>query len=83
MATKKAAKPSGIWEQDGLDPIWLSADRVGAVRGPRSYRSGGWWFLPSWLPDALEFDVGPFATRWRACEAAVTLAREYAAAALH
>ncbi|GFE77185.1 hypothetical protein NTCA1_48340 [Novosphingobium sp. TCA1] len=28
-----------------------------------SYRTGGWWFLPAWLPDAPEYDVGPFRTK--------------------
>lgn len=25
--------------------------------------SGWWWFLPAWLPDTQEHDVGPFKTK--------------------
>ncbi|WP_261336633.1 hypothetical protein [Rhizobium leguminosarum] len=39
------------WEQDGIDTGWFFAKNIGSVRSSTSYRSGGWWFLPKWLPD--------------------------------
>jgi hypothetical protein len=51
------------WVRDGLDPGWFLADGIGSVRSAVTYRSGGWWFLPAWLPDTPEHDVGPFRTR--------------------
>ena len=58
------------WVSDGLDSGWLTADGIGAVRSPRSYRPGAWWFLPEWLPDEAQHDVGPFPTRGAAIAAA-------------
>ena len=66
------------WIADGLDSGWLTAAGIGAIRSPRSYRPGGWWFLPDWLPDQPEHDVGPFPTR----TAAITFA-EIAAGNAH
>ncbi|NWK94658.1 hypothetical protein DM806_03030 [Sphingobium lactosutens] len=63
-----------IWERDGVDPGWLIASGIGSVRSSASYRPGGWWFLPDWLPDSEEFDVGPFRTKALAIEQAETLA---------
>lgn len=51
------------WEQDGIDSGWFFAKSVGSVRSSISYRPGGWWFLPEWLPDTEEHDVGPFKTK--------------------
>ena len=51
------------WEQDGIDSGWFFAKNVGSVRSSTSYRSGGWWFLPKWLPDTEGHDVGPFKTK--------------------
>jgi len=52
------------WRQDGIDNGWFSADGLGAVRSSASYgRAGGWWFLPAWLPDTEEHDIGPFRTK--------------------
>jgi len=39
-----------------------------------SYRPGGWWFLPKWLPDTEEHDVGPFKTKTAALAEAERLA---------
>lgn len=58
------------WVADELDSGWLTAVGIGAVRSSRSYRPGGWWFLPEWLPDQAEYDVGPFRTRRAAIAAA-------------
>jgi hypothetical protein len=64
------------WEVDGLDRTWLIAAGVGAVRNARTYagaRSAGWWFLPAWLPDREEHDVGPFGSKASAIAAAEPL----------
>ncbi|TBZ06330.1 hypothetical protein [Rhizobium leguminosarum] len=50
------------WEQDGIDSGWFFAKDVGSVSSSR-YHPGGWWFLPKWLPDTEENDVGPFKTK--------------------
>lgn len=50
------------WNRDGIDHGWYRADGVGSIRNAASYRPGGWWFLPVWLPDTAEHDVGPFKT---------------------
>jgi hypothetical protein len=63
------------WERDGIDPGWLYSAGIGSVRSAQSYRPGGWWFLPAWLPDTGEHDVGPFATRAAAIATAEELAR--------
>ncbi|BBB98567.1 hypothetical protein M2192_000366 [Bradyrhizobium elkanii USDA 61] len=52
-----------VWQQDGVDPGWFTADHIGSIRNSTSYRPGGWWFLPAWLPDTQEHDVGPFKTK--------------------
>jgi hypothetical protein len=39
------------WERDGIDPGWLYSAEIGSIRSAESYRPGGWWFLPQWLPD--------------------------------
>lgn len=52
------------WRQDGVDPAWFIAEGIGSVRSTVSYgRSEGWWFLPAWLPDTEENDIGPFRTK--------------------
>lgn len=63
-----------LWRQDGIDSGWLIAEHIGSVRSGRSYRPGGWWFLPAWLPDVQEHDVGPFKTRTAALAEAERLA---------
>ncbi|HTT81817.1 MAG TPA: hypothetical protein VMF86_19300 [Stellaceae bacterium] len=70
-------EPTGTppgWERDGLDAGWLYSTGIGAIRSARSYKPGGWWFLPAWLPDTAMHDVGPFPTR----SAAITAAEEMA-----
>ncbi len=62
------------WEQDGIDSGWFTAEGVGSVRSSSSWRPGGWWFLPIWLPDVEEHDVGPFKTKRAAVEEAERLA---------
>ncbi|MBO9112598.1 MULTISPECIES: hypothetical protein [Rhizobium/Agrobacterium group] len=62
------------WEQDGIDSGWFFAANVGSVRSSSSYRPGGWWFLPKWLPDTEENDVGPFKTKTAALAEAERLA---------
>lgn len=52
-----------LWQQDGVDPGWFTAEHVGSIRNSKSYLPGGWLFLPSWLPDTQEHDVGPFKTK--------------------
>jgi len=53
------AEQTATWRQDGIDPGWFYADGIGSVRSSKSYnRPGGWWFLPAWLPDTEEHDVG-------------------------
>jgi hypothetical protein len=58
-----ATEQSISWEQDGIDTGWFFAKNIGSVRSSTSYRSGGWWFLPKWLPDTDESDIGPFESR--------------------
>ena len=66
------------WHQDGIDSGWLTADSVGAVRSTTSYgRPGGWWFLPAWLPDNQQHDLGPFRTRAVALREAERLAAHH------
>jgi hypothetical protein len=62
------------WERDELDPGWFYSAAIGAVRSARSYKPGGWWFLPAWLPDTAGHDVGPFPTRATAFAAAAAMA---------
>ena len=61
-------KQTVIWRQDGIDPVWFIAEGIGSVRSSKSYnRPGGWWFLPAWLPDTEEHDIGEIVTadsRW-------------------
>jgi len=64
------------WERDGLDSGWLHSAGIGSIRSARSYKPGGWWFLPAWLPDTAEHDVGPFPTRAAAITAAEAMARQ-------
>jgi hypothetical protein len=64
------------WEVDCLDRTWLIAADVGAVRSARTYagaRCDAWWFLPAWLPDRKEIDVGPFRSKALAIAAAERL----------
>lgn len=66
------------WQQEGIDPGWFTADGVGSVRSSASYgRRGGWWFLPAWLPDAEEHDIGPFRTKALALHEAERLAADH------
>lgn len=65
------------WERDGLDAGWFVANRVGSIRNSASYRPGGWWFLPAWLPDQVDHDVGPFKTKASTIERAEELARQH------
>jgi hypothetical protein len=52
------------WRQDGIDPGWFFAEGIGSVRSSKSYdRPGGWWFLPTWLPNTEENDIGPFRSK--------------------
>lgn len=62
------------WDPDGTDSGWFFAKNVGSVRSSSSYRPGGWWFLPKWLPDTEENDVGPFKTKTAALAEAERLA---------
>jgi hypothetical protein len=66
------------WEQDGVDSGWFTAVGVGSVRSSASYyRPGGWWFLPAWLPDTEEHDIGPFRTKALALQEAERLAADH------
>ena len=65
-----------LWEQDAIDPGWFIADAIGSIRSSASYRPGGWWFLPAWLPDIDHHDVGPFRSKAIAFNEAERLARE-------
>ena len=76
MRSRPSVKDPPGWERDGVDPGWLYSPKIGAIRSARSYRPGGWWFLPAWLPDAVDYDVGPFPTRPAAITAAERMARE-------
>ena len=62
---------------DGMDCGRSSASGVGAERSAKSYRAGGWWFRPDWLPDASQHDTGSFPT----CGAALAYADEAGGAA--
>jgi len=64
------------WERDGIDSGWFYSPEIGSIRSARRYKSGGWWFLPAWLPDTAEHDVGPFPTRAEAIAAAEEMARQ-------
>ncbi len=58
------ADHTATWRQDSIDPGWFYAEGIGSVRSSKSYnRPGGWWFLPAWLPDTEEHDVGPFRSK--------------------
>ena len=63
-----------IWEQDGIDSGWFLAKVVGSVRSASSWRPGGWWFLPNWLPDTSEHVIGPFKAKAAAMAEAERLA---------
>jgi hypothetical protein len=62
------------WEK--RDFGWLEAEAIGSIRNAQSYRPGGWWFLPAWLPDEKKNDVGPFKTLQAAKDAAEKMAAE-------
>lgn len=67
--------PEISWRRDGVDSGWFIAEGIGSVRSTASYgRPGGWWFLPTWLPDTEENDVGPFKTKAAALKEAERLA---------
>jgi hypothetical protein len=66
------------WYADGVDTGWFTAEGIGSVRSSASYgRSGGWWFLPAWLPDTEEHDIGPFRTKALALQEAERLAADH------
>jgi hypothetical protein len=63
------------WRQDGIEAGWYIAEGIGSIRSTASYgRPGGWWFLPQWLPDTKEHDIGPFKTKGAALKEAERLA---------
>jgi hypothetical protein len=64
------------WKE--LEEQALYAPKVGAVRGPISYRPEGWYFLPAWLPDETKNDIGQFKTRKAAVTEAERLYRAQA-----
>jgi hypothetical protein len=64
------------WEPACEEPGWYQSKGVGSIRSSNSYRPGGWWFLPVWLPDARDNDVGPFKTLQAAKDAAEKMAAE-------
>lgn len=70
-----ASSPTSGWERDGIDPGWIYSAEIGSIRSAQSYRPGGWWFLPAWLPDTAEHDVGPFHSRAAAIAAAEEMVR--------
>lgn len=70
-----ASGPASGWERDGIDPGWIYSVEIGSIRSAQSYRPGGWWFLPVWLPDVADHDVGPFPSRATAMAAAEEMAR--------
>lgn len=37
------------------------------------WEPGGWWFLPAWLPDTGQNDIGPFKTKTAALKEAQRL----------
>ena len=62
------------WQRDGIDPGLFIAEGVGSIRSTASYgKPGGWWFLPAWLPDTGENDIGPFKTKTAALKEAQRL----------
>lgn len=65
------------WKPDGIDHGWFIAEGVGSVRSRARYRAGGWWFLPAWLPDTEEHDVGSLRTKALALGEAERLAAEH------
>lgn len=67
------------WIQDGLDHGWFNAKGIGSIRSRESYRAGGWWFLPAWLPDESEHDIGPFKTKAGAMSSAMSLHAKHVA----
>lgn len=72
------AEQTAIWRQDGIDPGWIYAEGIGSVRSSKSYnRPGGWWFLPAWLPDTEEHDVGPFRSKALALSEAERLTTDH------
>jgi hypothetical protein len=71
----EASGPPSGWERDGLDSGWFYSAEIGSIRSGRSYKPNGWWFLPAWLPDTAEHDVGPFPTRVAAIAAAEEMTR--------
>jgi hypothetical protein len=66
-----------LWRRDGIDPGWLTAEGIGSIRSSASYRPGGWWFLPAWLPDTEEHDIGPFRTKEIALSEAARLTEKH------
>ena len=71
---KDMSENSATWVRDGTDPGWFIAENIGSVRNSSSYRPGGWWFIPDWLPDSADFDIGPFRTKAHATQEAEKLA---------
>jgi hypothetical protein len=72
------AEQTATWRQDGIDPGWFYAEGIGSVRSSRSYNMpGGWWFLPAWLPDTEEHDVGPFRSKAVALSEAERLSTDH------
>lgn len=67
------------WERACELPEWYQSEGIGSIRSSNSYRPGGWWFLPAWLPDTAERDEGPFKTLKQAKEAAEKMAAGRAA----
>jgi hypothetical protein len=53
-----------------VEPQWLMSP-AGSIRGPKSYRKDGWIFMPSWLPDDTQYDIGSFKTRKEAIAHAI------------
>jgi transposase len=72
---------------DGLIEIEFGGYRlrVGSGVNPRAIaaviqalnRPGGWWFLPAWLPDTEEHDIGPFRSKALALSEAERLTAEH------
>lgn len=63
-----------LGQRDAIDSGWFTAEHIGSIRSSASYRRGGWWFLPAWLPDKQANDVGPFKTKVAALAEAEGLA---------
>lgn len=70
-------RPAPHWVRDGLGLGRFLAEGIGSVRSAVSYRAGGWWFLPDWLPNRLEHDIGPFRMRDRSFAEAERAARTH------